>query len=400
MAQFPHSRRKALVAALATLALILAACSSDSDDSAPPDPSDNGSDAPEEEELEPVVIRIVGDFPPPPFNTSVSMEWFKEAIEERIPGSEVRDFYAGQLYNTGAEALEALASGNLEINYGQFGKDAAFEPAHGVISQPASLTTVGAIAKIGETDYAKLLAERMEALGVTPLAYASTSFFLGFGGKCPHPAVPDDLKGLSIRTFEPVILPNVLPLWGANPIAMAFADVPSALETGVVDGLFTSVGGWLAVKTQVPCYTAFGVGATGQDPYNITASSAWLDSLNARTREVVVETVEEMADISLHLTWCEDMRQVDTVGTTDLNEEGFLIHPPEVAELFFGPDVLGNTVIEVLEESVGPEIAPFVSQWFEEARELSEANPPGSSKYEQADCAPYLEMLEASAASS
>jgi hypothetical protein len=179
---------------------------------------------------------------------------------------------------------------------------------------------------------------------------------------------------------------------------MAFADVPSGLETGVIDGIFTSVGGWLAVKEQVPCYTAFGVGATGQDPYNITASSAWLDSLNERTRAVVIETVKEMADISLHLTWCEDMRQVDTVGTTDVNEEGFLIHPPEIAEIFFGPDVLGSTVIEALEESVGPEVAPFVSQWFEEARELSEANPPGSSKYEQDDCGPYIEMLEASAA--
>lgn len=391
-------RGRPLFAVLAALMLILTACGSD--DTTTPEPGGNGSEQPPEEELEPVVIRMVGDFPPPPFNTSVSMEWFRDAIEERIPGSEVRLFFAGQLYNTGAEALEALASGNLEINYGQFGKDAPFEPAHGVISQPASLTTVGAIAKVGESEYGQFLAERMAALGVTSLATASTSFFLGYAGKCPHPTTPDDLRGLNVRTFEPVILPNVLPLWGASPIAMAFADVPSALETGVLDGIFTSVGGWLSVREQVPCYTAFGIGATGQDPYNITASSAWLDSLNDATRTVVVDTVKEMADISLHLTWCEDMRQVDQVGTDDPNEQGFLIHSPEVAEIFFGPDVLGNRVIEALEEAVGPEVAPFVSQWFEEARRLSEENPPGSSKYEQDDCGPYIEMLEASAAGS
>jgi TRAP-type C4-dicarboxylate transport system substrate-binding protein len=395
MARFTRSRRQSLFAALATLVLILTACSSEDTST---DPPGNGSDAPPQEELEPVVIRFVGDFPPPPFNTAVSMEWFRDAIEERIPGSEVRLFFAGQLYNTGAEALEALASGNLELNYGQFGKDAPFEPAHGVISQPASLTTVGAIAKVGESEYGQFLAERMAALGVTTLATASTSFFLGYAGKCPHPSVPNDLRGLNVRTFEPIILPNVLPTWGASPIAMAFADVPSALETGVLDGIFTSVGGWLAVREQVPCYTSFGVGASGQDPYNITASSSWLDSLNASTRQVVIDTVVEMADISLHLTWCEDMRQVDRLGTTDVNESGFLIHPPEVTEIFFGPDVLGIRVIEALEAAVGPEVAPFVSQWFEEARRLSEENPPGSSKYEQDDCGPYVEMLEASAA--
>lgn len=396
MPSFTRNRRKSVLALLATLVLVLTACGSD--DAAAPDPSDNGSDGSQEEPLEPVVIRFVGDFPPPPFNTAVSMEWFRDEIESRIPGSEVRLFFAGQLYNTGAEALEALASGNLELNYGQFGKDAPFEPAHGVISQPASLTTVGAIAKVGESEYGQFLAERMAALGVTTLATASTSFFLGYAGKCPHPASPDDLRGLNVRTFEPIILPNVLPLWGASPIAMAFADVPSALETGVLDGIFTSVGGWLAVRDQVPCYTSFGVGASGQDPYNITASSAWLDSLNAATRAVVVDTVREMADLSLHLTWCEDMRQVERLGTDDLNQPGFLIHPPEVTEIFFGPDLLGTRVIEALEAAVGPEVAPFVSQWFEEARRLSEENPPGSSKYEQADCGPYVEMLEASAA--
>jgi TRAP-type C4-dicarboxylate transport system substrate-binding protein len=383
-------RSKAVVAAVMALMLILAACSSDDGDTTP----DTGDTDTNGEEFEPVVIRMVGDFPPPPFNTAVAMEWFKDQIEEQIPGSEVRNFYAGQLYNSGAEALEAIAAGNLEMNFGQYGKDAPFEPGHGVIPQPAALTTVGAIAKVGETEIGQLLAERMEALGVTQIATASTSFFLGYAGKCPHPAVPDDLRGLNIRTFNAVSQPVILPKWGANPIAMAFADVPSSLETGVLDGALTSVGGWLSIQEQVPCYTAFGIGALGQDPYNLVASTAWLDSLNDATRNKVVELAVEMADLSLYLTWCEDMKQLDAIGTTDVNEPGFLVHPPEVAELFFGNDLLGNDVIAAIEASVEEEVRPLVAQWFEEAQALSAANPPGSSPYEQADCAPYVAMLE------
>jgi len=384
-------RSKAVVAAVMALMLILAACSSDDSSDVTPDTGDTEEPA---ADLEPVIIRMAADFPPPPFNTAVAMEWFKDQIEEQIPGSEVRNFYAGQLYNSGAEALEAMSSGNLEMNFGQYGKDAPFEPGHGVIPIPAALTTVGAIAKVGESEIGQLLAERMAALGVTQLATASTSFFLGYAGKCPHPAVPSDLAGLNIRTFNAVSQPVILPKWGANPIALPFSDVPSSLETGVLDGALTSVGGWLAIKEQVPCYTAFGIGALGQDPYNLTASTAWLDGLNDATRNKVVELAVEMADLSLYLTWCEDMKQVDAVGTTDVNQPGFLIHSPEVAALFFGNDVLGNDVVAAIEASLEEEVRPLVAEWFAEAQALSAANPPGSSPYEQADCAPYIEMLE------
>jgi TRAP-type C4-dicarboxylate transport system substrate-binding protein len=385
-------RPKAVVAAVMALMLILAACGGDDNGDTAPTPGNE--DASGDDELEPVVIRMTGDFPPPPFNTAVAMEWFKDQIEEQIPGSEVRNFYAGQLYNSDAEALEAMATGNLEMNFGQYGKHAPFEPGHGVIAQPAALTTVGAIAQVGDTEIGRILAERMAALGVTQIATASTSFFLGYAGKCPHPSVPDDLRGLNIRTFDAVSQPVILPKWGANPIAQAFSDVPSSLETGVLDGALTSVGGWLSIQEQVPCYTAFGIGALGQDPYNLVASTAWLDSLNDATRSLVVELAEEMADLSLYLTWCEDMKQVDEVGTDDPNEPGFLIHPQEIAELFFGTDVLGNDVVAAIEASVDDEVRPLVAQWFEEAQALSAANPPGSSPYEQADCAPYVAMLE------
>ena len=386
-------RSKAAVAAVMALMLILAACGSDDDDTS----SDSGDTSDTEEtaeELEPVVIRMTGDFPPPPFNTSVAMEWFADEIEEQIPGSEVRNFYAGQLYNSGAEALEAMAAGNLEMNFGQYGKDAQFEPGHGVIPIPAALTTVGAIAKVGETEMGQLLKARMAELGITQIATASTSFYLGYAGKCPHPAVPSDLAGLNIRTFNAVSQPVIVPKWGASPIALAFSDVPSSLETGVLDGVLTSVGGWLAIQEQVPCYTAFGIGALGQDPYNLTASTAWLDGLNDATRSKVVEIAEEMADLSLYLTWCEDQKQVDSIGTSDVNEKGLLIHDAAVADLFFGNDVLGNDVIEAIEASLAEDIRPLVAEWFAEAQALSAANPPGSSPYEQADCAPYVEMLE------
>jgi len=389
-----RGRSKAVLGTVMALTLILAACGSDDTDDGSPEPPPP-SDSEPDEELEPVVIRWQFDTPPPPHPNSVAGMFFKEKIEERIPGSEVRLFFAGSLYSTNADALEAAALGNVEIVNGQYGKDVPFERGAAIFVQPAALTTVGAIANIYDTEHMAILRERMAALGITTVANASTTFYIGYAGRCPHPSTPADMAGLNIRAFNAVSEPVIFGKWGANAIAMAFADVPSALETGVLDGALTSVGGWGGIKEQVPCYTAFGIGALGQDAYAYHASTVWLDSLNDATRQVVIDTIRETADMSRLFTWCVDQKAIEQFGTDDVNEPGLLIHPPEVVELFYGNAILGDDVTNAIANSLDPEIAPLVRSWFAEAQALSAAHPPGSHAIEATDCGPIDEMAAA-----
>lgn len=384
-------RSKAVVAAVMALMLILAACGSD--DEVTPPPATGDTEEPEEE-LEPLIIRWQFDHGPPPHPNGVAAEWFKDLVEREIPGSEVRLFYAGSLYSSNPDALEAAALGNVELVNGQYGKDAPFEPTAGIVNQPAALTTPGAISNLYDTVHFGLLREKMEALGVITLANASTSFFLGYAGKCPHPATPDDLKGLNIRSFDTVTQPTVLGKWGANAIAMAFSEVGAALETGVLDGALTSVGGWGGIKDQTPCYTAFGIGALGQDPYAYHASKKWLDSLNGATRAKVEEMVRAAAKMSLQFTWCDDQRTIREIGTDDLNQPGMLVHPPEVVALFYGKELLGDDVINAVTAAVSEEARPLVASWFEEAQGLNAKYPLGTSEVETTDCAEYLAMAK------
>jgi hypothetical protein len=174
---------------------------------------------------------------------------------------------------------------------------------------------------------------------------------------------------------------------------MSFADVPSALETGVIDGLLTTSTA-LRVLPAAPFYTAFGVGALGQDLYGYHASNIWLNSLNASTRAVVEATYREAAQLSLQFNWCNDLGVIEEFPAQDFNDPGFLLLSPEVAELFIGSDVLGDVVIRAVEDSVADEARPFVASWFEEAQALSAAHPTGSSEIEQTDCGPINELRE------
>src|SRR5690606_10901868 len=95
-------------------------------------------------DVEPVMIRIVGDHSPTPHPAAIAEEFMKQRIQEEIPGSEVRIFTAGALY-TIPEAVEAMGEGNLEMAWGQFRKTAQIDPYMSVVNGPMLLTTPGAM---------------------------------------------------------------------------------------------------------------------------------------------------------------------------------------------------------------------------------------------------------------
>ena len=56
-------------------------------------------------DAKPVTIRIAADLTGPPHPAGISMSLFKELVEKKMPGSEVRLFFAGSLYRI-PEAVE------------------------------------------------------------------------------------------------------------------------------------------------------------------------------------------------------------------------------------------------------------------------------------------------------
>src|SRR5690606_41108443 len=87
----------------------------------------------------------------------------------------------------------------------------------------------------------------------------------GAGGKKRY-LKPEDFTGTKVRRMGPAENP-VLESWKANPVFMGFGEDPSALESGIIDGLMTSIGGRLSVRQQAPFYTTGGAGVFTGDYY-------------------------------------------------------------------------------------------------------------------------------------
>src|SRR5688572_6750672 len=188
----------------------------------------------------PVVLRFAADFPPPPHPAGLAMKYFADRLPQVIPGSEARLYYAGALY-TIPEAFEAMRQGNLEMTWMQVGKAAPVEPWMMAVVGPGVLTTVGAVDSLEKTKTFQMLVDRLEKRqAIKVFGAGHMSFGMGVGGKRRY-AKPEDFAGKKVRSMGPVEN-AVLESWRANPVVMAFGEVPTAIESGVIDGLMTSIG--------------------------------------------------------------------------------------------------------------------------------------------------------------
>jgi TRAP-type C4-dicarboxylate transport system substrate-binding protein len=339
--------------------------------------------------VKPVVLRFVSDFPPPPHPAGLAMKHFADRLPQVIPGSEARLYYAGALY-TIPEAFEAMRQGNLEMTWMQMGKAAPVDPYMMAVVGPGILTTVGAVDNIDKTQTFQALVQRLEKnQRIKVFGAGHMSFGMGVGGKRRY-AAPQDFTGKKVRSMGPAENP-VLESWRANPVVMAFGEVPSAIESGVIDGLMTSIGGWLGVREQAPYYTTGGAGVFTGDYYMVSASQRWWGRLNAAQQKALDGLIQETIQVQKELNWCVDKMTYEKYGTKDPSKPGvYWLSPQEVAAL---TSALGDGPSRWVKSKMPPEGGKLVDQFKEEGKKLSAANPPGSSWIEKLDCAKHASKI-------
>ena len=337
----------------------------------------------------PVVLRFVSDFPPPPHPAGLAMKYFGDRLPEVIPGSEARLYFAGALY-TIPEAFEAMRQGNLEMTWMQMGKAAPVDPWMMAVVGPGILTTVGAVDNFEKTKTYQMLVDRLQKAQLIKVFGAGhMSFGMGVGGKKRYVA-PEDFVGRKVRSMGPAENP-VLESWKGNPVVMGFGEVPSAIESGVIDGLMTSIGGWLSVRQQAPYYTTGGAGVFTGDYYMVSASRRWWDRLPPATQQALEKLIVETIQVQKEFNWCVDKMTYEKYGTKDPSKPGvYWMSPPEVAKL---TGALGEGPNNWKKSKMPAAAHQWVDTFTAEGRELSKQHPAGSSWIEKVDCSKHASKI-------
>jgi C4-dicarboxylate-binding protein DctP len=336
-----------------------------------------------------VVLRFASDFPPPPHPAGLAMAHFAQRLPLVIPFSEARLYYAGALY-TIPEAFEAMRQGNLEMTWMQIGKAAPVDPWMMSLVGPGVLTTVGAVDNLEKTKTYQMLIDRLQKKQlITVFGVGHMSFGMGVGGKKRY-VKPEDFNGKKVRSMGPVENAS-LSAWKANPVVMGFGEVPNALESGVIDGLMTSIGGWLSVREQAPFYTMGGAGAFVGDYYMISASRRWWDRLSPATQAALQKLIAETIQVQKELNWCVDKMTYDKYGTKDPSKPGvYWMTPKEVTAM---TSAVGDAASRYVKSKTPPEANPWVDTFVKEGRALSQQHPAGSSWIEKVDCSKHAAKI-------
>ena len=336
-----------------------------------------------------VVLRFAADFPPPPHPAGLAMKYFAERLPQVIPGSEARLYFAGALY-TVPEAFEAMRQGNLEMTWMQIGKAAPVDPWMMALVGPGILTTVGAVDNLEKTQTYQMLIKRLEQQQLIRVFGAGhMSFGMGIGGKKRY-AKPGDFVGSKLRSMGPVENAS-LSSWKANPVVMGFGEVPSALESGVIDGLMTSLGGWNSVREQAPFFTMGGAGAFIGDYYMVSASRRWWDRLTPATRDALEKLIAETVKVQKEYNWCFDKMAYDKYGTKDPSKPGiYWMTPDEVGAMV---TAMGDAPTQYVKSKTPQAANPWVDTFVKEGREMSKKYPTGTSWIEKVDCSKHASSI-------
>jgi TRAP-type C4-dicarboxylate transport system substrate-binding protein len=336
-----------------------------------------------------VVLRFAADFTPPPHPAGMALAYFAERLPQVIPGSEARIYYAGALY-TIPEAFEAMRQGNLEMSWMQMGKAAPVDPWMMTVVGPGVMTTVGAVENFEKTKTYQMLVERLaKNQAIKVFGAGQMSFGMGVGGKKRY-LTPTDYAGRKVRSMGPVENAS-LASWKANPVVMAFGEVPTAIESGVIDGLMTSIGGWLSVREQAPFYTTGGAGVFTGDYYMVAASRRWWDRLTPPTQKALEGLIAETIKVQKEYNWCVDRLTYEKYGTKDPSKPGvYWLNPQEVTAM---TSAVGDASAAYVKTKLPAEARPWVDTFTKEGRELSKQNPPGSSWIEKIDCSKHASKI-------
>jgi TRAP-type C4-dicarboxylate transport system substrate-binding protein len=107
----------------------------------------------------------------------------------------------------------------------------------------------------------------------------------------------EDLQGLKLRVIASPVTLKTFQSLGASPVGMAFSEIYSAMQTGVIDGgelPFTSIFG--AKLHEVTKY----ISTTGHffELALVVGSKSWLNSLPPDMRKIVMDAAQNMAAIA------------------------------------------------------------------------------------------------------
>jgi TRAP-type C4-dicarboxylate transport system substrate-binding protein len=196
-----------------------------------------------------------------------------------------------------AREFAALRDGGIDLAVGSAASWAVQVQALNLVALPWLVPDAEALDALRQSDVATMLAARVEAAGVIPLAWASGGFIELASTRAIH--APSDLNGLALRASASLLLRDTLLALGARPASMSAENALAAQRSGALDGEVTSVAAYRISRIYAVGMTHLLVWGAQADLLLFAVNRRLWDGLSDTDRELVRQAARDAAvDVS------------------------------------------------------------------------------------------------------
>lgn len=172
---------------------------------------------------------------------------FKDEVEKLTNGRVLVKVFPSMQLGGSREMLEGLQMGNIQMVESTLSPLSGFNKTFLAFNLPYIFPSVETAYKFLDGPYASQLKKSLEPSGFKVLEYWDNGYRQLTNGVRPV-RTPEDMKGMKIRLMENPVHMEAFRHMGAQPTAMSFAELFTALQQKTVDGEENSHSNIVAMK--------------------------------------------------------------------------------------------------------------------------------------------------------
>ena len=220
----------------------------------------------------------------------VGVDVLAQEVEKRTNGRIIiKNFYSGSLGGE-RESIESVQLGTQELTGTSTGPSPNFVPAVRILDIPFLFRDKAHARAVLDGPIGDALLKEFESKGFKALAWSENGVRHMTNSKRPV-NVPDDLKGLKMRTMENPVHVAAYKGFGIITTPMAFPEVFTALQQGVVDGQENPLSVIMAAKfEQVQKFMT--LTAHVYSPAIFLMNKATFDKLSAADKQAFIDAAK------------------------------------------------------------------------------------------------------------
>ena len=236
----------------------------------------------------------------PDHHHNKALNWFADKVNKQNIGVTFKVLSGGQLGKSERAYIEGMQQGTIQMSQVSTGPMAGFVGEFDIFSLPYMFRDTAHFKKVLSGPIGDKFLGMLDAKGMKGLAWFDNGYRNMFNGTKPINE-PSDMSGLKIRVMKSPLMVNTVNAMGGSATPMAYGELYTALQQGVLDGGENAAGNVLNDKFfEVSKY--YSITQHFRPPGVVVMSKKTWSSLDSKQKSAIEKAAAELQEYEIDLT--------------------------------------------------------------------------------------------------